>query len=92
MPRKKEKDMSCCGMEPEMAQKMEKFKGKMWMHGPWMMMGHGCGCCCHKGRGLGAFILAGSVIWMLNIMGIIPPTVPWWLEFVAALGFAATFS
>lgn len=40
----------------------------------------------------GAFIFAGSVIWILNIMGIIPVTVPWWLQFLAVIGFTLMFN
>jgi hypothetical protein len=84
MPRKKEKE-SCECMGPEMGKMW--FKKKMFMHGPWGMWGF-----YHRSHGLGAFVFAGSVIWILNIMGIIPATVPWWLEFLAALGFASMFN
>jgi hypothetical protein len=84
MPRKKEKE-SCECMGPEMGKMW--FKHKTMMGGPWGMWG-----CYHKGHGIGAFVFAGSVIWMLSIIGTIPPAVPWWLEFLAALGFAGMFS
>jgi hypothetical protein len=57
----------------------------------WKMKGCGCGCFGHRGHKLGAFILAVSVMCMLNMMGTIPAYIPWWLELLIALSFAMTF-
>jgi hypothetical protein len=88
MPRRirKKEEESWCDVGPGMW-----FKKKMWMHNKMMNCSCDCGCMCHKGHKLASFILAVSVIWILNIMGMIPPIVPWWLEFLAAIGFAGTF-
>lgn len=58
----------------------------------WKMKGLGCGCFCHKSHGLGAFVFAVAAFWIMNTMGTIPAYVPWWLEFLAALGFAAMYN
>jgi len=59
----------------------KKISSKMWI---WHSENRS-----HAG---GAFIFAGSVIWILNIMGIIPVTVPWWLQFLAVIGFTLMFN
>jgi len=52
----------------------DEWKGKM-------MMWH-----C-KGHKIGALIFAISVLWILNMVGVIPASVPLWLQALVVLGF-----
>jgi len=71
---------------PRSVKKEDKCCSPMWGDsdsGAKMMCWH------HKCHKIGALVFAISIVWILNIMGVIPSSVPWWLQAIAVLGFVA---
>jgi len=69
------------------SKKSSNTEAKIWS---WSL-GNAC-CTSKQGHFFGGLLFGTTLLWILNIQGVITPAVPVWLQVMLVLGFAFLFN